>query len=560
VHPKNLLAAMAIASTSCVVPSRLAAQDVTPAPLEWIEAKDSPDQLPVENRPLRPRFPDDLRNTPDPGYVFLEVFTNEKGKRLSLRPFSTLPAYEDAVVKVTRDWELKPGRRAGRPVNTFTRELVIFNPASASPQLATATPRLLAAELVRDPTRHAGKKEGWVPPEVVWATVSLDAAGGAIGVKEAPTGMGELLEKAVRTWRFAPARQAGVAVAADFRVPFIIVGAGQRESLGTGAMTPPRVKRQTRPEYPVELRRSGLRGDVVVDFVVDIEGRVTNAFVVRSLNPAFDEPALTAIHQWTFEPGRKGDTPVNTHMQVPIHFELQGRWAGGDTGLEVSGKVNQSDLPPELRYEVAPKPRGRVRPVYPYALVRDGVKGSATVKFLISETGKVGYAEVVQATQPEFGAAAVAMIEQWEFEPALRGGRPTQCVFSYTQEFSPDDTNLVPGVLDDLLALERKHPERIISAGKLDAPLKLSAAHPPSFPRSLYGRVAKGDAVIELLVDEKGRARLPRIVSASDPAFGWAALQAVETWRFDPPKSGGKSVVTRVRVPFEFSSPPLGQK
>ena len=408
-HPKTLLAAIAIASTPLVVTSRLVAQDVTAAPLEWIEPMDAPDQLPVENRPLRPRFPDDLRNTPDPGYVIVEVFTTEKGKRLSLRPFSTLPAYEDAVLHVSRDWDLKPGRRAGRPVNTFTRELVVFNPASASSKLATATPRLLAAELVKDPTRHAGKKEGWVPPEVVWATVSLDAA-------------------------------------------------------------------------------------------------------------------------------------------------------GGETGLEVGGKVDQTNLPPELRYDVAPKPRGRVLPVYPYGLVRDGVKGSATVKFMISETGKVSYAEVVKATQPEFGAAAVAMIEQWEFEPALRGGRPTQSVFSYTQEFSPDDTNLVPAVLDDLLALERKHPERIVSAGKLDAAPKLTAAHPPGFPRSLYGRVAKGTAMIELLVDEKGRARLPRIVSASDPAFGWAALQAVETWRFDPPVSGGKSVVTRVRVPFEFSSPPIDPK
>lgn len=559
-HPKTLLAAIVIASTSIVFTSRLASQDVTATPLEWIEPKDAPDQLPVENSPLRPRFPEDLRNTPDPGYVILEVFTTEKGKRLSLRPFSTLPAYEDAVLHVARDWDFKPGRRAGRPVNTFTRGMVIFNPASASPKLATATPRLLAAELVRDPSRHGGKKDGWVAPEVVWATVSLDAAGRATGVKDAPAGMAELLEKAVQTWRFAPARQAGVAVAADLRVPFIIVGAGQREPMGTGAMTPPRVKRQPKPEYPIEMRRSGMRGDVVVDFVVDIEGRVTKAFVVRSLNPAFDEPALTAIRQWTFEPGRKGDTPVNTHSQVSIHFELSGRWEGGETGLEVGGKVNQSDLPEELRYDVAPKPRGRVLPVYPYALVRDSVKGSATVKFMISETGKVSYAEVVKATQPEFGAAAVAMIEQWEFEPALRGGRPTQSVFSYTQEFSPDDTNLVPGALDDLLALERKHPERIMGAGKLDAPPKLSAAHPPSFPRSLYGRVAKGTALIELLVDEKGRARLPLIVTASDPAFGWAALQAVDTWRFDPPKSGGKSVVTRVRVPFEFSSPPIEKK
>jgi len=62
--------------------------------------------------------------------------------------------------------------------------------------------------------------------------------------------------------------------------------------------------------------------------------------------------------------------------------------------------------------------------------------------------------------------------------------------------------------------------------------------------------VTTGEAVIEVLVDEDGHAWLPRIVSATDEAFGYAAVQAAAWW-FEPPMAGGKPVVVRARVPFK---------
>jgi len=48
-------------------------------------------------------------------------------------------------------------------------------------------------------------------------------------------------------------------------------------------------------------------------------------------------------------------------------------------------------------------------------------------------------AQVTKATRPEFGAATIAMVEQWTFEPALKDGRPTRSLFSYQQGFAPYD-------------------------------------------------------------------------------------------------------------------------
>ena len=550
-YPRILVIALA-SSVLCGIP-RLIAQDVTVTPLEWVDAKDAPDELPVEKHALRIQFPPDLSNTPDPGYVLVKVITSDRGEHLSLWNLATQIPYEKAVSYALRNWSLKPGRRAGKPVNTFTQKLIIFNPASADVSRPDATPRLLFARPVVDASRKIGKNTPAFPPEVVWATVSLDATGGPTGLKDEPPALAELLEKAVHAWRFAPARRAGVAIPSELRVPFIIVSPTEG-MMDTGNATLPRVLRQIPPTYPLAMRQSGLRGEVLVDFVVDIEGRVTRAFVVRSLNPAFDEPALDAVDQWTFEPGRKDGVPVKTHMRVPVFFQLQGEWEGGGAGVTVDQKADQSDLPPEFRYDIAAKLRGRVLPVYPYEQLNNTAKGEATVRLVISETGKVIYVNLIKATNPEFGGATIAMIEQWEFEPAIRAGRPTRSILDFTQEFSPYDQELVTDETDRMRTLERKHPERIVSAGKLDVRLRPTSARPPVFPSSLDGSVTKGEATVELLIDEDGRARLPRVVSASAPAFGWAAVQAVSTWRFDPPRQAGGPVVTRVRIPFIFSA------
>ncbi len=88
---------------------------------------------------------------------------------------------------------------------------------------------------------------------------------------------------------------------------------------------------------------------------------------------------------------------------------------------------------------------------------------------------------------------------------------------------------------------------------KLDLPVKVVSQRTPVFPLSVQSRLTQGQAKLEFLIDEEGRVRLPRIVTAADPAFGYAAIQAVSAWRFEPPKASGKPVVARVRLPFEFN-------
>ena len=87
----------------------------------------------------------------------------------------------------------------------------------------------------------------------------------------------------------------------------------------------PQVMFRNTVQYPFEMRRLGVEGEVVVEFVVDSEGNVSDAFAVRSSQSEFEANALASVNKWKFKPGVKAAQNVNTRMQVPIVFALEER-------------------------------------------------------------------------------------------------------------------------------------------------------------------------------------------------------------------------------------------
>jgi protein TonB len=79
---------------------------------------------------------------------------------------------------------------------------------------------------------------------------------------------------------------------------------------------------QPAPVFPPQMKREVDRARVVVEFVVDTEGRVRNAFAVESTHDGFNDAAASGVSRWRFHPGMRGGKKVNTRMSVPIIFKL----------------------------------------------------------------------------------------------------------------------------------------------------------------------------------------------------------------------------------------------
>ncbi len=76
------------------------------------------------------------------------------------------------------------------------------------------------------------------------------------------------------------------------------------------------------PVYPFELRKEGISGRVVVEFIIDTNGNVVNAFAVSASHPALAQPAVDAISLWKFSPGMKNGRAVNCRMRQSMAFSL----------------------------------------------------------------------------------------------------------------------------------------------------------------------------------------------------------------------------------------------
>jgi TonB family protein len=89
-----------------------------------------------------------------------------------------------------------------------------------------------------------------------------------------------------------------------------------------GGVSAPRVIYQLEPEYSEEGRKAKYQGVVVVQMVVDRDGKVRDAHVVRSLGLGLDEKALEAVRQWKFEPAKKNSQAVAVGISVEVSFRL----------------------------------------------------------------------------------------------------------------------------------------------------------------------------------------------------------------------------------------------
>jgi protein TonB len=84
---------------------------------------------------------------------------------------------------------------------------------------------------------------------------------------------------------------------------------------------PPRPIKITRPQYPQEAFVKKVEGVVELEILIDINGRVVSARVLRSI-PQLDAAAVATVKQWVFSPAIKNGRPVATIARAPVQFRI----------------------------------------------------------------------------------------------------------------------------------------------------------------------------------------------------------------------------------------------
>lgn len=81
-------------------------------------------------------------------------------------------------------------------------------------------------------------------------------------------------------------------------------------------------------KYPEVARTNNIEGTVIVNFVVEKDGSISNEQVIRSVSAEIDEAALDAVREMRnqnilWHPGLQSGKPVRVTFNMPLRFKLE---------------------------------------------------------------------------------------------------------------------------------------------------------------------------------------------------------------------------------------------
>lgn len=369
--------------------------------------------------------------------------------------------------------------------------------------------------------------------------------------------LGEAALTAVKTWVFTPATEDMKHIAMCMDVPFEF-DPDKPEPKKPGLLPPAHLLPQPSPRTaaasvkaaalsncPETLHARLLTGRVIYECEVTPEGRAEGFRVLGATHADLVLPALLDGARWEFSPAIQGDLPIRAKLRGEISHDME--LVSRSRVLAANGITAPDGGVPEDW----PLPEVTADPVWPYEPLLAGESGSARVEFTVLANGLVTGVKVREATAPEFGRALVAALETWTFQPAIKDGRSVKVVLLKRAEFkhpsaaaggaSDPHSRLVP------LAKAGRIGSR--TDEKLTPVYRVAPAVPEAVAESAE---RSGEAVIEFVIDRDGRARLPRIVSATREEYGWAAATAITQWVFRAPRLDGAPTEVKVAIPFKF--------
>jgi outer membrane biosynthesis protein TonB len=217
---------------------------------------------------------------------------------------------------------------------------------------------------------------------------------------------------------------------------------------------------RTTPGYPEESRLLGLEAHVTFRAVVRKDGNVDKVSVVSTMvrkpgsrsaagvavgpddDYGFGAAATATVKTWKYQAGTRNGEPVDVLFTVMVDFALAAAAAEPfEAGIGgVTNPILHQDSEQAPRYsKAARRKHGGGRSILRAVILKDGTVDairvlSTTLKF---EDGSERVVEL--PVEPEddfgFGAASVAAVKTWRYEPGMFRGAPVDVYFTVLVDF-----------------------------------------------------------------------------------------------------------------------------
>ena len=125
-------------------------------------------------------------------------------------------------------------------------------------------------------------------------------------------------------------------------VVVLAFGSGVRaEEAAQPEISPPKLLKFVHATYPSKAKEKGLEGAVDLTVVVTVEGMAEEIQVLTSVGHGFDEAAIAAVSQFTFEPAMMDGNPIPVRIGYTYRFKLEKKEVKIEPGQVVSGTIKE---------------------------------------------------------------------------------------------------------------------------------------------------------------------------------------------------------------------------
>ena len=172
-------------------------------------------------------------------------------------------------------------------------------------------------------------------------------------------------------------------------------------------------------KYPAEAQEKGIQGRVIVQMVVEKDGTITHAKVVRGVDPLLDTEALRVVKsspKW--KPGKQNGEAVRVKYTLPIMFRLSGDSSDNKAAeAPKEAKVDENGVH-QVCEEMPEFPGGMQECMkwlgkninYPEDCKKAGIQGRVIIQFVIDKDGSIKSPKVARSVHPSLDKEALRVI------------------------------------------------------------------------------------------------------------------------------------------------------
>lgn len=187
------------------------------------------------------------------------------------------------------------------------------------------------------------------------------------------------------------------------------------------------------PAYPFERLLADEEGHAKVRIMLDSEGNVSRVELIEATHPDFGGALVAAAESWRF-------SSAAAAAQREREYRHEFRLANAPyAARRLAEDARQGRFPSKSAAGLDARPQMVYRPMltYPTALAGQGLQGAAKVQFVIDRVGLAQVPRILECSRPEFGWAAVTLVNGMRFRPVTRAGKPAEITVVLPLTFEP---------------------------------------------------------------------------------------------------------------------------